>query len=711
MRKTRRSLYIYMTILLIIINIIALSWYTVYVQKLTIEQCFSILDDSREQVGQMIANEMQMEQEHLESASLLLADLLDDYEQNEELIVQIMNASSMNRSYSHWEICFSDETMIRTDGSRAKLGSQYSFKDRVQEEFTVSERRMSLKDNETPIIMLSQCIYKEDTCVAILSSVIEVEPFAQMLMEKVYDQELGVILFERGTGDILIDSFHAALGNVYDFEERKAERGFTWKEITAQYRAGEAGHGAFKAEDGQIEYLSFSAIDYSDWELMLFAPDSVCMQTANANYGATSRMLIIILVSFVIYLVVLERGERCRQKAKAAREQELNKALERAKRANDVKSEFLSRMSHDIRTPLNGIIGLLDISEMNPDNPALQRENRKKARVAANHLLSLVNDVLDMSKLEDDKVEMAHEAFDIRCLAEEILVIMEMQATEAGIHLNHQDCTMNIPYPYIYGSPLHLRQIFVNVLSNAIKYNKPGGFISAKIEGAEPYENKITYTCTIADTGIGMSEEFMQHLFDPFAQERVDARSVYQGTGLGMAIVKALVDKMGGIISVQSEQNVGTTFVISIPFEIADETAVKPEEKENGTESIRGSHILIAEDNDLNREVVTELLKEQGAVVTAVVNGQEAVRIFRDHPAGTFDVILMDMMMPVLGGIDATRQIRALEREDAHTIPIIALTANAFADDIEKCRNAGMNAHLSKPIELEKMIQTIRRLL
>lgn len=711
MKKTgSRSLYIYMTILLIGINIIALSWYTHYVQKITTTQCFSILDDSREQIGQMITNEMQMEQEHLESAAALLADLMDDDRQNEELILRVMNASSMNRNYSHWEICFPDGKVVRTDGSVVELGPQYSFDERVQKEFAVSERRMALKDNQTPIIMLSQCIYKEDTCVAILSSVIEVEPFAEMLMENVYDRQLGVILFERGTGDILIDSFHEELGNVYNIKERKAVRGFSWEEITSQYRAGEKGHGAFEAEDGEIEYLTFASIGYSDWELMLFSPDSVCMKTANATNEATAVVLLVVLVSFILFFVVLERGERCRQKAKAEREQELRAALEKANRANAAKSEFLSRMSHDIRTPLNGIIGLLDISEMNPDNGDLQCENRKKARVAANHLLSLVNDVLDMSKLDEDKVEMEHVAFDIRKLADEILVIMEMQAAEAGIHLNHQDCTVNISYPYIYGSPLHLRQIFVNVLSNAIKYNKPGGSISASIEGTIPEGGRITYICTISDTGIGMSEEFMQHLYDPFAQERVDARSVYQGTGLGMAIVKALVDKMGGSISVQSEQNVGTTFRISIPFELAEQEAVEPADAEIGTGSIQGRHILIAEDNDLNREVVTELLKEQGAVVTSVPNGQEAVNIFKDHPSGTFDIILMDVMMPVLNGIEATKQIRALDREDAHTIPIIALTANAFAEDIEKCKRAGMNAHLSKPIDLEKMLATIRKL-
>lgn len=707
-KKTgRKSVYLYATILLIAIISIVLTRYTLYVQKTTTQQCFSILDDSRVQIGQMITNEMQTEQEHLESASYLLTDLLEDYEKNQELIINIMAACSINREYAHWEICFPDGHVIRTDGSDVELEPPYSFEDRIQRGIVVSERRTALKDDRTQIIMLSKCIFKGGECIAILSSVIEVEPFADTFMKNAYEQELEVFLFERGTGDILIDSFHDTLGNAYDIQERKAAKGFSWEEITGHYQKGESGHGAFEAENGEIMYLTYAPIAYSDWELMLFSPDTVCMQTANTNSKATMQMLVVILTAFAAFLTVIAVGESRRQKVKAEREKELQQALEKANRASEAKSDFLSRMSHDIRTPLNGIIGLLDVSEANPDNPGLLAANRRKARIAANHLLSLVNDVLNMSKLEEDKVELAHEAFDIRDLADEILTITEMRASEAGITLNHKDCRINIEYPYIYGSPLHVRQIFVNILSNAIKYNKPGGSITAKIESGERKGDKITYVCTISDTGVGMSREFMERLFDPFVQEKVDARSVYHGTGLGMAIVKSLVDKMDGTISVESEQGVGTTFVVAIPFEIAREEDVRIQ-PEKGNVSIAGIRILLAEDNDLNREIATELLKEQGTVVTAVTNGEEAVQMFEENPEGTFDVILMDMMMPVKGGLEATREIRALNREDAGKIPIIALTANAFTEDVEKCMAAGMNAHLSKPIDLEVMVRTIR---
>ena len=237
---------------------------------------------------------------------------------------------------------------------------------------------------------------------------------------------------------------------------------------------------------------------------------------------------------------------------------------------------------------------------------------------------------------------------------------------------------------------MHVRQIFVNILSNAVKYNKPGGSITAKITHGPCEDDHVTYTCMISDTGIGMSEEFLAHIFDPFAQETIDARSVYSGTGLGMAIVKALVDKMGGTIEVNSEPEKGTTFVIAIPFEIAPESAVVRQQIPDQKVSLAGKKILLAEDNELNREIATEILREEGMVVTSVMNGEEAVKVFADNPPGTFDIMLMDVMA---------------------TIPIIALTANAFTDDVRKCLDAGMSAHLAKPIEVDKMVQTMGRLL
>ena len=742
-KRSKKYLYIEVMIALLIVLSCALFKYTSVVQKIAVNQCFSVLDDSQEQIGQMIANEMKNEQGHLESAAQLLKPLIADYKKNRKSIVKVMEAGSMARSYAHWEVCFPDETGIKADGTDFSLAPKYSFEERIQKDFIVSERRMALKDDETPIVMLSECIFDEKgTCIGILSSVIDVEEFAQLFFNTSYSKKLDILLFDRSTGDILIDSKNEELGNIQILDNETAAKGYNWKQAVRDYKAGKSGHTAFVSEkEGQSEetaiipdktgegastavastqskenhkgkkeniYLSYAPVDYSDWELLVFAKDSVCMENANKNRDTTYELVFVLVIAFLIFFIIIALEEEKRYKAKLKREEDLKDALEKANQANVAKSDFLSRMSHDIRTPLNGIIGLLDISEANSQDLELAAQNRAKARIAANHLLSLINDILNMSKLEADNIELAHEAFDIRQLAGDILIIAEMRAAESGIILKHEDCSANIIYPYVYGSPLHVRQIFVNILSNAIKYNKPGGNIFMKIESGKQQDNTIEYICTIADTGIGMSSEFAEHLFEPFSQEKVDARSVYHGTGLGMSIVKALVDKMNGTITVESELGVGSKFTVTLSFEIAEQKAVDNEElSEDIAVSIKDTKIMLVEDNELNKEIATELLKEQGAIVTPVANGAEAVRLFKNSPKGTFDVILMDVMMPVMDGLEATRKIRALDRIDAATIPIIALTANAFYEDVKKCIESGMNAHLSKPLEIEKVVEMI----
>lgn len=391
------------------------------------------------------------------------------------------------------------------------------------------------------------------------------------------------------------------------------------------------------------------------------------------------------------------------------RQRELRKAKEEAERANAAKTSFLSRMSHDIRTPLNGIIGLIRINDKHEDDKKLVKENRKKIMISANHLLSLINDILQMSKLEDGKVNLMHEAIDLHQLSKDVLDMIDLRASEAGITLEYERSTDEMMYPYVYGSPLHLRQIFLNIYNNSIKYNMLGGRIITKVRCIGMQDGIVTYQWTISDTGIGMNEEFLKHIFEPFAQEHSDARSIYKGTGLGMAIVKSLIDKMQGTIEVSSKEGVGSIFVITLPFEMADEADVKKTEGSSADGTIEGLSLLLAEDNELNAEIAELQLKEAGAEVTLVKDGQQAVDLFVEKPEGTFDAILMDIMMPVMDGLSATRAIRALNREDAKTIPIIAMTANAFAEDAKRSMDAGMNAHLAKPLDMKKVILTIQK--
>ena len=409
----------------------------------------------------------------------------------------------------------------------------------------------------------------------------------------------------------------------------------------------------------------------------------------------------------VTHILVSARNVNEQKLKEIENQKRLEEAVIEAQSAGEAKSKFLSRMSHDIRTPLNGIIGLLKINENHFDDRELLLENHKKMTVAANHLLALINDVLEMSKLEDGSVVLTHELISLVDLTRDIVTIVVDRATEAGIEWDYEKGKSNIPYPYIYGSPVHLRQIFLNIYGNCIKYNHPGGKITTIVDTRDEKDGICTYRWTIADTGVGMSEEFLQHIFEPFAQEKNDARSDYQGTGLGMAIVKSLLDQMGGTISITSKVGAGTIFVIEIPFEIAPSPENMPQRPLAQEQDIRGLHLMLAEDNELNAEIAQMLLQDKGAQITLVSDGKQALELFRTSPPDTFDGILMDIMMPVMDGLTATRHIRALERPDAKKIPIIAMTANAFHEDADRCLAAGMNAHLSKPLEISKVVAAI----
>ena len=399
-------------------------------------------------------------------------------------------------------------------------------------------------------------------------------------------------------------------------------------------------------------------------------------------------------------------SEKKQRKKELEQQDELHKALIAADTANRAKSTFLLNMSHDIRTPLNGIMGLLKINMAHSDDAELVRENYKEMEKAANHLLSLINDVLQMSKLEDGREEFSSE---LVCLPD---VFYDMKAVIYGSALDkgitwHFSGDRVFARPYVITNPLYVRQIFLNIYGNSIKFTNPGGKISTKQECIEEKDNVITYRWIISDTGIGMSKEFLQHIFEPFAQEKSDARSVYHGTGLGMAIVKKMIDKMGGTISVTSEAGKGSTFVVELPFEIGAAPEKSKKEETDKESSIHGLNLLLVEDNELNAEIAEVLLEDEGAIITRVNDGREAVELFNNNPVGTFDAILMDIMMPVMDGLTAAKAIRTLNRSDAGTIPIIAMTANAFEEDVKKCLDAGMNAHLAKPLDIEKVKKTI----
>ena len=390
-------------------------------------------------------------------------------------------------------------------------------------------------------------------------------------------------------------------------------------------------------------------------------------------------------------------------------EQSIMELLERVRQANSAKSEFLSHMSHDLRTPINGILGMLAILEKSQDDPERQRDCRKKIRVSAEHLLSLVNDVLQVSRLESGRPAAVEEPFDLCAVLEECVTVLSPLAEERTVRLELE--TNGLRHTRAVGNPLHFKQILMSVIDNALKYNRPNGSVSVRVEETAFREGTASCRFVIEDTGIGIGEDFKAHIFEPFTQEHQGARTDYTGAGLGMSIVKKLVDQMRGTVTVDSRLGRGSVVQIILPVRVDEmQSGQAAEEARDVQGGIAGMQVLLVEDNQINCEIVEYLLKDAGAEVATAKDGKAAVEAFEASAPGTFDCILMDLMMPVMSGYEAARVIRGLKRPDAGTVPIIALSANAFEEDVALAKDAGMNEHLAKPVDIRRMIQVMNRL-
>ena len=447
-----------------------------------------------------------------------------------------------------------------------------------------------------------------------------------------------------------------------------------------------------------------------DYYIYAYLPDTEVFY--NLPLSVTGVVFLYLLI-FGIFWFCISRSNLEHQKQELEKEEkykaELLIAAKKAEAANEAKTEFLQRMSHDIRTPINGICGMLNVAEHYADDKEKQTECRAKIKEASNLLLELVNEILDMSKLESDEVILEEIPFNLSSISREVLVVIEQIAAEQNIRIVWEK--KEITHRDFIGSPGYVKRVMMNILSNAVKYNRENGHIyisCMEIPSEQPEMTTMEFVCR--DTGIGMSEEFQKHIFEPFAQEHTGSRTKFAGTGMGMPISKKLIEKMGGTITFESAEGIGTTFVIRVPFKI-DLDADKREEQEDVSEnSIKGLHILLAEDNELNMEIAEFVLQNEGADVTKAWNGQEAVELFRKSGPDEFDVILMDIMMPVMNGYEATKIIRSLDREDAKAVPIIAMTANAFTEDRIRAKEAGMDEHIAKPVDAKLLVKIVYEL-
>jgi signal transduction histidine kinase/AmiR/NasT family two-component response regulator len=481
--------------------------------------------------------------------------------------------------------------------------------------------------------------------------------------------------------DIILGNW---LNNVVCQDDREElSKIFTVENVSKRLAAEKEFTGNYRSEvDGEVHYFQYNvSIVNEDGTKVIFGfqniDDIICTQ--------------------------LEEEKKRRELEQKYQEQ-LRTAADKAESANKAKTEFLLRMSHDIRTPLNGIRGMLDMADYYGNDLEKVRECRRKVRESSNILLELINEVLDMSKLESNDVVLEHVPFDLTAISYEVYTVVEKMADEQTVEIIEEH---DIQHTRFIGSPIHFKRLILNILGNAVKYNRPHGKVYVTCRETE-FDGKTTVLETvIRDTGIGMSEEFQKHIFEPFQQEDSSARSKYGGSGLGLSISKSLVDKMGGTISCESIKDVGTTFTMRIPLEVDFSEHTDAVDSEEYDVSVVGETVILAEDNDINLEIAQFILKNAGIKIVAAHNGEEAVNSFATSKPGEISAILMDIMMPVVDGYEATRQIRAMERPDAKTIPIIAMTANAFAEDRIATKKAGMNAHIAKPLDAKEVIRVI----
>ena len=447
-----------------------------------------------------------------------------------------------------------------------------------------------------------------------------------------------------------------------------------------------------------------------DYYIYTYLPDTEVFRNLPLSVTAVVFLYLLIFGIFCFWGYRADLAHRKQEQEKDEKyKAELLRAAKKAEAANEAKTEFLQRMSHDIRTPINGICGMINVADHYADNMEKQTECRAKIKKTSHLLLELINEVLDMSKLESDEVVLEEIPFNLNSIFEEILGVIEHMAAEQNIRILWEK--KEVTHWNLIGSPVHVKRILMNILSNAVKYNKENGYVyisCREIPSKQTAMTTLEFVCR--DTGIGMAEAFQKRIFEPFAQEHAGSRTKFAGTGLGMPITKKLVEKMGGTISFESKEGTGTTFVIRIPFQIDADMKDRNETEEKTETSIQGLHVLLTEDNELNMEIAEFVLQNEGAVVTKAWNGQKAVDIFRKNRPGEFDVILMDIMMPVMNGYEAAKMIRSLDREDAKVIPIIAMTANAFTEDKMRAKEAGMDEHIAKPVDGKLLVKVINEL-
>ncbi len=636
--------------------------------------------------------------QHIADAIVLHVDM----EQQGEVLSYLTEIQQNDDNiFERLDILLPDNTLILQNGEIIEYGGDTVYRDLEAEGLHVSLRYTDRLTNQ-PVVYCLAPICDDGETVALLIGMVPCDQLPKYFPSYSYGGQAKLFLVDRRDGSILIDRVHENLGNLYAAGSLNLSADHVPVDFADDIAAGETGSVALAGGDGGASYMYYMPVTGYDWTAAVMISESVAFAGVIQLRATLQVMAVVEIVLLAIYLIWnVAVNLRLTAHEERARRMEVERI------SNEAKSSFLSTMSHDIRTPLNGIVGMLEVIERHGDEPTRVKECLHKIGVSAQYLMALTNDVLDINEIDSGKFHLSNEPVNLTGLVEDLDVLVRAKAENSGVTC-HFDCS-RVQHSHVLGSEVHLRRILVNLVTNAIKYNRPGGEVWVELTENTCRSDEGEYTLTVRDTGIGMTKEFQRTMFNSFAQESSDARTRYMGHGLGLTIVHKLVEKMGGTIRVESEKDRGSTFMVTVLLTIDHESCAGGTEAVEPPDDLTGVRILLAEDNELNMEIASILLTDAGAEVTKASNGREAVEKFASHGEFSFDVILMDVRMPEMDGLEATRTIRRMQRKDAARIPIIAMTASTFAEDVRRCREAGMNEHVGKPLNMAEMIAKIAK--
>ncbi len=602
------------------------------------------------------------------------------------------------------DIILPDNSLITQDGEIAERSGKLTYDELVKKGIYISGRRTSSFTGKE-VICCVMPIENEGEILGLLVGTIDCQELGELFEVSAYGDEAQIFLIDCEDGNYIIDNWHDELGNIYELGERQDAETYEMIDMVPAIINREKARFAFiSATNGNRSYQYCTPVEGYNWELCVVVQEDVVFENAYQLSNILFWIAVIELIMVSVYMawnVWLTIG--------ATKSENKAKNLEYDKIKNEARTKFLSNMSHDIRTPLNGIVGMLQVIENHRDDEEMVNNCLNKIKVSTQYLSTLASDMLDINEIESNKLVLQNDYIDLQKFADDLGVMLEQKAQEVSVKY-HMDCS-NVQYPHVIGSSVHIKRILVNLIGNAIKYSKDTGknvWVSITDEDMFFEKGKRKYKFIVKDNGIGMTEEFQKNMYNAFEQEKITARSSYQGYGLGLTIVNYLVKKMGGDIELESQKGVGSTFTVTIPLRLDESKYNQPEEGDDTIE-LEGMKILVVEDNELNMEIAQMILTDAGATVSTAGNGHMAVERFAISEPGTYDLILMDIMMPIMDGCEATKFIRSMDRSDAQTIPIIAMTAHTFSEEVKRCEEAGMNAHIAKPLDVGKLMAEVAK--